>query len=218
MPRRKSRVWPRNCAQWSGRCRRKLGCEETSMKRRILVGTLLGMTLLAVLVIAADVKRPRIVGMTYAHVRTHDLNASRHFYTDLLGFEEAFSHEGHHYLKVNDRQFIVVTAESKPEDQRFVGEAWETDDAEGLRVYLKAQGVKVPEQRASKAPTYDIAFRVSDPDDNAFMVMQFTPESLAIQGLGKHLSDARVSRRMLHVGVPVSKPETVRFWVDILGF
>ena len=188
------------------------------MKRWILVGTLLGMTLLAVLAIAADVKRPRIVGMAYAHVRTHDLNASRHFYTDLLGFEEAFKHGDHHYLKVNDRQFIVVTPESKPEEQRFIGEAWETDDAEAVRLYLKAQGVKVPEQPASKAPTYDIAFRASDPDDNAFMVMQYTPESMAIQGLGKHLSDARVSRRMLHVGVPVSKPETVRFWVDILGF
>jgi lactoylglutathione lyase len=167
---------------------------------------------------AADSKRPRIVGMAYAGVRAHDLNAARHFYTDLLGFEEAFSHDNIHYLKVSDRQFIVLFPESKPEEQRFVGQAWETDDAEGMRLYLKAQGVKVPDQQAAKAANDDIAFRVSDPDDNAFVVMQFTPESLAIQGLGKHLSDARVSRRMLHVGVPVSKPETVRFWVDILGF
>jgi lactoylglutathione lyase len=177
-----------------------------------------GILLAVFALFAADVKRPRIVGMAYAHVRTHDLNASRHFYTNLLGFEEAFTHDDHHYFKVNDRQFIVVTPESKPEEQRFIGEAWETDDAEALRLYLKAHGAKVPEQRASKAPTYDIAFRASDPDDNAFMVMQYTPESMAIQGLGKHLSDARVSLRMLHVGVPVSKPETVRFWVDILGF
>ena len=101
--------------------------------------------------------------------------------------------------------------ESKPEDQRFLGEAWETDDAEGLRLFLKGQGVKVPAQPAGKAANYDLAFRVSDPDDNTFVFIQYTPESLAIQALGKHLSDARISRRMLHVGVPVSKPETVKF-------
>jgi lactoylglutathione lyase len=167
---------------------------------------------------AADAKRPRIVGMAYAAVRTHDLNAARHFYCDLLGFEEAFSYDDVHYFKVNDRQFIVVSPESKPEEQRFLWHAWETDDAEGLRLYLKAQGVKVPDQRTGKAANYDLAFRVSDPDDNAFVVIQFTPESMAIQALGKHLSDARVSRRMLHVGVPVSKPETVRYYVDVLGF
>src|SRR5262249_35508573 len=123
-----------------------------------------------------------------------------------------------HYLKVNDRQFIALFPESKPDEQRFVGEAWETDDAEGMRLYLRAQGVKVPDQPAAKAANYDLAFRLSDPDDNAFVFAQFTPESLAIQGLGKHVSDARISRRMLHVGVPVSKPETVRFYLDILGF
>jgi lactoylglutathione lyase len=167
---------------------------------------------------AADARRPRIVGMSYAGVRTHDLNASRHFYGDLLGFEEAFAHDNFHYFKVNDRQYIVLMPESKPEEQRFLGEAWETDDAEGLRLYLKGQGVKVPDQPAGKGPNYDVSFRMSDPDDNAFVFMQYTPESLAIQGLGKHLSDARVSRRMLHVGVPVSKPETVKFYIDILGF
>jgi lactoylglutathione lyase len=176
------------------------------------------MTLTVVLLSAADVPRPRIVGMAYASVRAHDLNAARRFYGSLLGFEEAFSHDNFHYFKVNDRQFIIVSPESKAEEQRFLGQALETDDAEGLRLYLKAHSVRVPDQRAARAANYDLAFRVSDPDDNAFVVMQFTPQSLAIQALGKHLSDARVSRRMLHVGVPVSKPETVRFWVDILGF
>jgi lactoylglutathione lyase len=189
------------------------------MKKVLAAGMIFAGIILAVFALpAADARRPRIIGMAYAGVRAHDLNAARHFYGDLLGFEEAFSHDNFHYFKVSDRQFIVVSPESKPEEQRFLGQAWETDDAEGLRLYLKAQGVKVSDQRAAKGANYDLAFRVSDPDDNAFLVMQFTPESLAIQGLGKHLSDARVSRRMLHVGVPVSKPETVHFWVDILGF
>jgi len=155
------------------------------MKKLFPAAILLAGILVAVFALpAADAKRPRIVGMAYAAVRTHDLNAARHFYGDLLGFEEAFSYADVHYFKVNDRQFIVVAPESKPEEQRFQGQAWETDDAEGLRLYLKAQGVKVPDERAGKAATYDLAFRVSDPDDNAFVVIQFTPESMAIQALG----------------------------------
>jgi lactoylglutathione lyase len=195
-----------------------IAARRVSMMKPVLAGTILAASFFAWRSMAADAARPRIVGMAYAGVRVHDLNASRHFYTDLLGLEEAFSQGDHHYFKVNDRQFIVLTPESKPEEQRFVGQAWETDDAEGLRLYLKAQGIKVPEQRAGKAPNYDLMFQATDPDDNVFFVMQYTPESLAIQGLGKHMSDARVSHRMLHVGVPVSKPETVRFYVDILGF
>src|SRR5215471_11706823 len=120
----------------------------------------------ASLAMAEQARRPRIVGMAYAGVRVHDLNASRHFYSDLLGLEEAFTHGDHHYFKVNDRQFIVLMPESKPEEQRFIGQAWETDDAEGLRLYLKAQGLKVPEQRVGKAPNYDLAFRMADPDEN----------------------------------------------------
>jgi len=172
----------------------------------------------ASLAMAEQARRPRIVGMAYASVRVHDLTASRHFYGDLLGFEEAFQHDDFHYFKVNDRQFIVLVPESKPEDQRFLGHAWETDDAEGLRRYLKAQGVKTPDQPASKGANYDLAFRMADPDDNAFVVMQYTPESLAIQSLGKHLAETRISRRLLHVGIPVSKPDTVNFYLDTLGF
>jgi lactoylglutathione lyase len=174
--------------------------------------------LLTAALFAASPNRPRIVGMSYAALRVHDLNASRQFYSGLLGFEEAFAQGDDHYFKVNDRQYIILAPESKADDQRFIAEAWETDNAEGLRLYLKSQGVKAPDQPASKAPNYDLAFQMSDPDDNAFIMMQYTPESLAIQNLGKHLSDTRISRRLLHVGVPVSKPETVKFYIDILGF
>src|SRR5262245_40750874 len=112
------------------------------MKRLVLIATLS----IAALTAADPVKRPRILGMAYAGVRVHDLNASRHFYGDLLGLEEAFAHDDFHYFKVNDRQFIVLIPESKPEEQRFLGQAWETDDAEGLFAYFKAQGIKVRDQ------------------------------------------------------------------------
>ncbi len=164
-----------------------------------------------------EVKRPRIVGMTHIAVHVHDLNAARHFYSDLLGFEEAFTAGETVFLKVNDRQYVALVPESKPEDPRFVDYAIETDDAEGLRAFLKSQGVNVPE-KVGKSSTYNLSFRMTDTDDNPFEVMQYTPESLSVQGVGKHLSDERVSRRLLHVGLPVSKPETAKLYIETLGF
>jgi len=190
--------------------------------KRLICSTAVSIALfLAFVAMAADGKRPRIVGLSSIAVRTHDLDKSRHFYGGLMGFEEAFPVDKNHaavYFKVNDRQYIVVVPESKPEEQRFVSYALETDDAEGLCAYLKAQGYKVPDEPTSKGPTYDLAFRMADPDDNVFEVMQYTPESLSVQGVGKHMTDPRISRRLLHVGLPVSKPETAKFYVDVLGF
>jgi catechol 2,3-dioxygenase-like lactoylglutathione lyase family enzyme len=203
--------------------------------KRLIFSTAVSIALfLAFVAMAADGKRPRIVGLSSIAVRTHDLDKSRHFYSGLLGFEEAYSVDKNHagvakggmpqsevssvFFKVNDRQYIVVVPESKPDEQRFVEYALETDDAEGLYAYLKAQGYKVPDEPKSKGPTYDLAFRMADPDDNVFQVMQYTTESLSVQGVGKHMTDARISRRLLHLGFPVSKPETAKFYVDILGF
>lgn len=188
------------------------------MKRLIFATALCGTILLAFLAATPEAMRPRIIGLTHVAVRVHNLDASRHFYGDLLGFQEAFPVDRAVFYKVNDRQYIVLAPESKPEDQRFVDYALETDDAEALRLYLKAQGYRVPDKPAGKGPTNDLSFRIADPDDNAFEVMQYTPESLSVHGVGKHLTDERVSRRLLHVGLPVSKPETVKFYVDTLGF
>src|SRR5215467_343018 len=137
------------------------------MKKLVFAPVFLATMLLAVLAAAPEAKRPRIVGLTHIAVRVHNMEASRHFYGDLLGFQEAFTVGRAVFFKVNDRQYIVVLPESKPEDQRFIDYALETDDAEALRLYLKAQGYRVPDKPAAKGPTYNLSFHMADPDDNA---------------------------------------------------
>jgi lactoylglutathione lyase len=204
------------------------------MKKLIFATILSGTILLTFLAGAPEARRPRIIGLTLIAVRVHDLSASRHFYGDLLGYQEAFSLDRNHaplnktglpqdqaaaiFYKVNDRQYIVLVPESKPEDQRFVTYALETDNAEALRLYLKSQGYSVPERPVANTPTNDLSFSMADPDGNAFVVMQYTPESLSVRGVGKYLSDERVSRRLLHLGLPVSKPETAKLYIETLGF
>jgi lactoylglutathione lyase len=173
-------------------------------------------------------QRPRLVGLSHIAVRVKNLNAARHFYGDLLGYQEAFTVRKDHtavvsgglaqdqvsavFFKVNNRQYIVVMPETSPEQPRYVDSAIETDDAEGMRTFLKSVGYAVPD-KVEKTPTFDLAFNVKDPDGNSYEIMQYTPESLSVQTFGKFLSDDRASRRILHVGISISKQETADFYL-----
>ena len=40
----------------------------------------------------------------------------------------------------------------------------------------------------------------------------------SMKDAGKDMPDTRISRKMTHVGFYVSKPETAKFYIDVLGF
>jgi lactoylglutathione lyase len=173
-------------------------------------------------------QRPRLVGLSHIAVRVKNLNTARHFYGDLLGYQEAFTVRKDHtavvsgglaqdqvsavFFKVNNRQYIVVMPETSPEQPRYVDAAIETDDAEGMRTFLKSVGYAVPD-KVEKTPTFDLAFQVKDPDGNSYEIMQYTPESLSVQTFGEFLSNDRASTRILHVGISISKQETADFYL-----
>jgi lactoylglutathione lyase len=172
-------------------------------------------------------QRPRLVGLSHIAVRVKDLSAARHFYGDLLGYQEAFAVRKDHtavvgggfpqdevaavFFKVNNRQYIVVIPETSPDQPRYVGAAIETDNAEGMRAFLKSLGYAVPD-KVDKTPTFDLAFQVKDPDGNSYEIMQYTPESLSVQTFGKFLSADRASTRILHVGISITKQQTADFY------
>jgi catechol 2,3-dioxygenase-like lactoylglutathione lyase family enzyme len=197
--------------------------------RRLIIATILAGTLLSLSASAQETKRPRLLGLSKIVVRSHDLNASRHFYGDLLGFQESFTilrnqtavvksglpqdQASSVFFKVNNRQYIVVMPESNEAESRYIGYAIETDDAEAMRLYLKSLGYSVPD-KVSRTPTHDLAFELSDPEGDRIEVMQYTPESLSVQNYGKDLSDSRLSYRILHTGFTISKPETTKFYLE----
>jgi catechol 2,3-dioxygenase-like lactoylglutathione lyase family enzyme len=139
------------------------------------------------------------LGLSHIAVRAHDLNAARHFYSDLLGYQEAFTVLKNHtavvkgglpqaqvesvFFKVNNRQYIVVMPEAAPEQPRYAGTAIETDNAEAMRLFLKSLGYAVPD-KVQRTPTSDLAFSIEDPDGHAYEIVQYTPESLSVQIAG----------------------------------
>ena len=174
---------------------------------------------------AQDVKRPPIVGVAHIGLNTADIEASRRFYTGMLGFAEPFGLKKPDgsldltYFKINDHQFIEVFPDLKdPKQDRLNHIAFETTDAEQLRAYLASKGVKVPEKLA---PMRDgnRGFEIRDPDNHLVEFVQFMPGSLHSRDFGKHLPDTRISQRMIHVGVTVKdRAAADRFYRDILGF
>jgi lactoylglutathione lyase len=168
--------------------------------------------------------RPRILGVPHAAFRVHDIAASRQFYKDLLGFSEPFSIKAADgklimtFIKVNDRQYIELSPEAKPDEPRFIHLALETDDAEALRLYVKSKGFDASEKPASKGRIGNIGTGLVDPDGNHIDVTQYDAAGESIKDVGKDMPDTRIAKRMLHVGFHVSKPETAHFYIDVLGF
>src|SRR5260370_18090656 len=99
---------------------------------------------------AQELKRPRITGISNIALYVHDVDKALAFYKDLLGFDEPYrltkKSGGLHltFLKINDRQCIEIFPEKEAGSDRLYHIALETDDAQAMRVYLKARDLTLP--------------------------------------------------------------------------
>jgi len=186
-----------------------------------LLGVMLG---LATMLTAQNVARPRITGVAHIAVYAKDYEKSRAFYREFLGFEEPFTlnnPDGKPFMtffKINERQYLELSPERAPDTDRLDHIALETDNAEAMRLYLKSRGIAVPE-RVPKGRTGNSNFTIKDPQGHAVEFVQYEPDSWSARERGRHVSDKRISRRMMHVGIIVTELEPVmRFYRDVLGF
>jgi len=174
---------------------------------------------------AQDVKRPPIVGVAHIGLEVSDLAKARAFYGEFLGFEEPFQVFKDDrsllltYFKVNDRQYIEIFPGLAPEkDDRLSHIALETTDLEGLRLYLKEKGIRVPE-KVTQGRDGNSNFNVTDPDGHRVEFVEYQASSLHTRARGRYMSARRISERMLHVGVTVADAAAAdMFYKEILGF
>lgn len=154
----------------------------------------------------------------------HDMEKARAYYKDFLGFQEPFSLNNADgtlsmaFIKINDRQYIELFPETAAGTDRLNHISLETDDIEGMRLYLASKGVKVPNQ-ATVARIKNKGFNVKDPDGHTVEFVEYTPEGWSMREKGKFLPDTRVSTRMMHVGILVGSLEpAMKFYGEVLGF
>jgi catechol 2,3-dioxygenase-like lactoylglutathione lyase family enzyme len=169
-------------------------------------------------------KRPPITGLSHIALYAHDLNKTRAFYKDFLGFDEPYSltnQDGSLHLtwiKINDRQSIELFPEKETNSDRLYHVALETTDAVAMRDYLAACDVVVPE-KAGKGKIGNLNYFIKDPDDHIVEIVQYAPDGWTMLNSGKFMPDTRISTNMTHVGILVGDLlDAKEFYQDVLGF
>lgn len=173
---------------------------------------------------AQEVKRPSITGVSHYAIFAADVEKSRAFYKDFLGYSEPFDLKNPDgslsltFIKINDRQYVELFPEKKPGTDRLNHLSLETSDIEQMRLYLKAKGIRVPE-KANKVRIGNLAFNVKDPDGHTVEFVQYMPGSRSSEDRGKSMTARRISDNMAHVGILVGGLNaSLAFYKDILGF
>src|SRR5947209_2925116 len=173
---------------------------------------------------AHDTPRPKILGVAHIALYAADYDKSRAFYHDFLGFEEAYSlakpdgSPAMTFFKINDRQVIELFPETAPKTDRLNHISIQTDNAEAMRKYLDSRGIPVPKS-VPKGRIGNSNFNIKDPDGHTIEIVQYEPDGWTVREQGKHMTDARISKRMMHVGIIVTALEpAMKFYTGILGF
>ena len=174
---------------------------------------------------SAPPRRPPIVGVANFAAKAGDLAAARKFYTEELGYQEAFTLRqpggGPDLIcfKVNDRQYVEIAPELKdPNEDRLIQVGFETTDARKLRDYLASKHVEVP-AKVKPGADGNLSFTVKDPDGHTVEFIQYLPRSIHSRNFGKFMPATRVSNHILHVGVLVKdRAAADAFYKEILGF
>jgi catechol 2,3-dioxygenase-like lactoylglutathione lyase family enzyme len=172
---------------------------------------------------AAEVRRPRILGLSHVALFVRDVEASRAFYKDYLGFGEPFWVDDPDgklrltWIKINDRQSIELFPEREAGSDRLNHVALETDDAEAMRAFMASKGIAVPDA-VPKGRIGNSNFTVKDPDGHGVEIVQYEPAGWTAREKGKFMPDTRVSTRMAHAGVAVADLDaSLAFYRDVLG-
>jgi len=187
------------------------------MKRLTLLLTVLP------LVAQTPVARPKILGVAHLAVYVSDLAKARAFYEDLLGYAEPFTlpkPDGSvqiAFVKINDHQYIELFNEPGRGEGQLNHISIYTDNANRMRDYLAAQGVKVPAQ-VGKGRIGNLNFTVKDPDGHEVEIVEYAGDGWSLKNGGKFMPASRISEHAMHVGIIVTNLEAAtKFYTGILG-
>jgi catechol 2,3-dioxygenase-like lactoylglutathione lyase family enzyme len=176
--------------------------------------------------LAVDVPtRPKILGIAHIAFYVSDLAKAREFWTDFLGYQECFNLKKKDtndvriaFIKINDYQYIELFAEKPRGDMMLNHISFYTEDADAMRDYLAAKGVKVPE-KVGKGQTGNKNYNITDPDGNIVEIVEYQPDSWTAREKGKFMPATRISEHIPHVGVLIGSVEAAtNFYHGILGF
>jgi lactoylglutathione lyase len=171
---------------------------------------------------AQQVTRPPVTGIAFVQLQVSDMNKATIFYGSLMGYDITPDKPGANNkihrggIRINQRQSIKIQDGLPPgQDERLLCLAFQTTDAEAMRLYLQSKAVAVPQ--AINKEEGMLSFTITDPDKHPVKFVQYvTIEKM--QPLNAS-GNSVVSRRILHAGLTVSNVQAAnKFYGEILGF
>jgi lactoylglutathione lyase len=173
---------------------------------------------------AAEIQRPKILGVAHMAIYVKDLAKTRQFYEDFLGYAEPFTLPNKAggvriaFVKINDRQYLEIFNEADRGEGQLNHISFYTDNAGQMRDYLASKGVKVPE-KVGKGQTGNKNFNINDPDGHIVEIVEYQPDSWTAREAGKFMPPTRLSDHIMHLGVLVGDlDKSMNFYGGILGF
>jgi catechol 2,3-dioxygenase-like lactoylglutathione lyase family enzyme len=188
------------------------------MDGTLMRGLLLWMAALA----AAGAQELPLEGITHVAVRVGELANSRSFYTNTLGFDQAFLFDSAgspsvSFLKINDRQYIELYAGVTEASGWLMHVCFETHDLDAVRRRLVARGLHP--SAITKGKAGNLLCALKDPDGQTVEFLQYLPGSMHCLSDGTALSQRRITTRLLSVAITARNIEASRaFYRDKLGF
>lgn len=168
--------------------------------------------------------RPAIIGVSHIAIYASDAAKTEQFYVHDIGLKKGEDPENSAGVRyyVNQEQFVeVLPLPSDAGANRLDHLAYMTKNAEGMRAYLKAKGVRVPDE-VEKGSDGSAWFDVQDPEGNKVEFVQPAAKLLGMKGTAGlyALTGADpIGRRIIHVGMFVRDREKEDgFYRTILGF
>ena len=159
--------------------------------------------------------RPRITGISHIAVYAGDMKATGDYYAKAIGAQkepDPENNDGARYM-VNATQFVeVLPLPAGTGINRLDHTGWNTDNAEGMRVYLAGKGWKTPAKVTTNSDGSK-SFRVNDPENNVVEFVQPPAHPKAVN------TSAEPGHHIIHIGFMVHSRETEdKFYKDLLGF
>ena len=169
---------------------------------------------LASVAASAQHARPKITGISHIAVYTSNAEATDHYYTAIIGAAKMSDPENPKGTRfaINATQFVeVLPLPAGAGVNRLDHIGWNTDNADGMRLYLAEKGWKTPATVTHYADGSK-AFRVDDPEGN---LVEFVQPLRAKAPSEPHV----IGHHIIHVGFLVHSREAEdKFYKDLLGF
>jgi len=172
-------------------------------------------SLATTLTLAQSHPRPRITGISHLAVYATDMKATDHYYAEIIGAAREPDPENSNGVRyaINSTQFVeVLPLPANAGVNRVDHTGWNTDNAEGLRLYLTEKGWKTPAKITHNSDGSK-SFRVNDPEANLVEFVEPSPRAKAPDA--PHV----IGHHIIHVGFLVhSRAAEDKFYRDLLGF